>query len=311
MKNKIVVSIMGGLGNQIFQYAMYLNLVKKYGKERVGINRDIVNGDPSHYGYELERAFGIKLENTVLESGIKLNEKPSSYTEEFFNLPDDKNYLLVGYYGHPKYLLDAENEIRKDLVFSKKLENEFAELIRDMTESNSVAIHLRRGDFLVAGFDNGPISYYNDAVEEMQKSISNPKFFVFSDDLNFAKEKFFNLPNKVFVVANRGIDSYKDLFLMAKCKNFITAPNSTFSYWGAWLSQNKNKIVLMANNVFNYPGFKVWGKDFTPPPPHTHLYKNIVENRFLSAMRFMMKRDIHLNISLLQCVRLRTIRHQI
>lgn len=263
MKNKIVVSIMGGLGHQMFQYAMYLNLVKKYGAESVRINTDYYNYNQSYSGYELEKVFGIKLENTVLDSGIQVNESPAFfYHEDFFELPDDKNYLLVGYYQHFKYILNVEKNLRKDFVFSKELEKEFEEVIKDMTESNSVAIHLRRGDFQYNQTDNSPITYYKDAVEEIQKSVSDPKFFIFSDDINFAKEKFVNLPNKVFMSANYGENSYKDMFLMSKCKNFIIAPNSSFSYWGAWLSKNEDKIALMGNGPVSYPGFKRWGEDF-------------------------------------------------
>jgi len=266
MKNKIIVAVMGGLGNQMFQYSMYLNLVNKYGKDRVGMNREYFNHNQSHNGYELEKVFGIKLDNSAINNAVQINEKPEFfYHEEFFNLPlndNQKNFFLLGYYQHEKYLMNAEKKLRKDFVFSKNLDKEFAEIIKDMTESNSVALHLRKGDFHAFKMDNSPLSFYEDAIEEMQKSVENPKFFIFSDDINFAKEKFANLPNKVFVTANRGVNSYKDLFLMSKCKNFITAPNSSFSFWAAWLSKNEKKTVLISNSALNFTGFKKWGIDF-------------------------------------------------
>lgn len=263
MKNKVILSMMGGLGNQMFQYAMYLNLAKKYGPDRAGVNRDYFKNVYAHSGYELEKVFGIKLEDVAVNNALQIQEQPEFfYHEEFFKLPSDKTFLLVGYYQHSKYLKNAENKLRKDFVFSKDLEKEFAEIIKEIENGNSVAVHIRRGDFHFYGMDSSSVTYYDDAIKEMQKLMENPRFFIFSDDINFAKEKFANLKDKVFVEANRGKNSYKDMFLMTKCKHFITAPNSSFSFWAAWLSPNKDKIVLLSNSKLSYPGFKRWGEDF-------------------------------------------------
>ena len=112
---------------------------------------------------------------------------------------------------------------------------------------NSVAIHIRRGDYLknpkarcfhgILGED-----YYKKSISYVKKTVKNPFFFIFSDEVELVKKTFFffNKKNFIFIDTKSTIN---DLHLMSNCKHFIIA-NSTFSWWGAWLSKNKHKIIL-------------------------------------------------------------------
>lgn len=115
-----------------------------------------------------------------------------------------------------------------------------------MEKTNSVFIHVRRGDYLkdrnIDIFGNVCTKdYYEKAFAEIESKIEDPQYFIFSNDIEWIEANF-NIPNAHIVSWNQGADSYLDLYLMCHCKNAIIA-NSTFSYWGAYLVTDKNVVV--------------------------------------------------------------------
>ncbi|MBO6178810.1 MAG: alpha-1,2-fucosyltransferase [Selenomonadaceae bacterium] len=300
---KIIVSMNGGLGNQMYEYACYLNLKEKFGEENVGISTSWFIANHAHYGYELEKVFGIKLEELDIKNAVQIPKGDAFYRGEYQNLPEDKDFLLTGSFCSTQMLSNVEQKLREDFNFSKELDDEFKETIEKITRNNSVSVHLRCGDFRFCGFDNTPITFYEDAIAEIKNKVEDPYFFIFSDDIHFAKEKFANLENKFFVESNRGENSYKDLFLMSKCKHFITATNSTFSSWGAWLSTNKDKIVLTFSC---YAGGKEWGEDFSRKVDLVD--KHTGGGMSQSVMLFTKNSVMRRNMLRLQCAPLRTMR---
>jgi len=115
-----------------------------------------------------------------------------------------------------------------------------------MQQCESVAIHVRRGDYTSnaysASFGTLADSYYKTAIERINAGAQQPVFFVFSDDIEWCRNNL-QLHNAIFIEHNKGVDSYKDLVLMSHCRHNIIA-NSTFSWWGAWLNQNPQKIII-------------------------------------------------------------------
>ena len=107
----------------------------------------------------------------------------------------------------------------------------------------SVGIHVRRGDYLNIPLYSGicDLPYYTRAIEYIKSKSKNPKFYIFSNDMEWCK---INLPveNAVFVEANTGINSIFDMILLSSCKYNIIA-NSSFSWWGAWLNKNKKAVI--------------------------------------------------------------------
>jgi hypothetical protein len=126
--------------------------------------------------------------------------------------------------------------------------------VRDkILSSNSVSIHVRRGDYLQLINERLLVCdshYYERAIDEIARRIENPCFFIFSDDIEWCKIQFSYLPEKTFIDWNRNFNSYKDMHLMSLCKYNIIA-NSSFSWWAAWLNNYPQKIVIAPRLWFN------------------------------------------------------------
>ena len=115
-------------------------------------------------------------------------------------------------------------------------------------ESKSISIHVRRGDYVKAGIETTDLSFYQQAIDIIKSKVTNPKFFIFTDDIEFSKSLFKNA-EFIYIEGNNGKDSYRDMQLMSLCKHNITA-NSSFSFWGAFLNKNLEKIVISPNLPF-------------------------------------------------------------
>ena len=112
-------------------------------------------------------------------------------------------------------------------------------------ETNSVSLHVRRGDYVKLQHIHGlcDLDYYAHAIRFITEHLTNPHFFIFSDDIQWVTNNLKIGFSHTFVDINHGHDSAWDMWLMANCKHNIIA-NSSFSWWGAWLNQNPNKIVV-------------------------------------------------------------------
>jgi len=157
-----------------------------------------------------------------------------------------KHIYLEGYFQSYKYFEFARETILKDFVLKKGYSAEALEISKDIKQTEqSVALHVRRGDFAASCIDwNGlcNVAYYEKAIAEIQKKHSNIKLFIFSDDIEWARENLKFKQPMVFV-SRPAFSAAEELLLMSLCKHQITA-NSTFSWWGAWLNQNPEKIVV-------------------------------------------------------------------
>lgn len=233
-----------------------------------------------HQGYELERVFGIKLPIASYSEVARIHEYypkhyplagmryiarkiakkknqgrdtsdmhifdfgPSQYVfnELFSKLDVSKDWYIEGVYSSDAYLKCYEKEIKSKLTFIRPL-TEANKLIADaMSKEESVAIHVRRGDYVGNVFDIVTTDYYKEAVEYISNKLSNPVFYVFSDDMEYIVENFDFLPNFI-PVHNSGKDSYVDMQLISRCKHMIIA-NSSFSYFGAVLGEKEDSIVI-------------------------------------------------------------------
>lgn len=267
-----IINIMGGLGNQMFQYAFACTLKEKYPTEKVLI-------DVHHYkfnGYKIHQGFEIltKFPNASLPVANRQEvAKLSYYIPNFWLsrvarkiLPVRKTEYIQklhykyyedastlkgdvyydGYWQSYEYFKDYRQSLLKEFAHSKP--NEYNKgMISILTEKNSVGIHVRRGDYKTSpqfyGICN--LDYYKKAIEIIKAKVSNPSFFVFSDEIAWCKENISPLLNDceiIFVTENKGANSCWDMFLMTHCKHLIIA-NSSFSWWGAFLNNNGGTIV--------------------------------------------------------------------
>lgn len=271
----IIVAIFGGLGSQMDQYSFSLALKKHYPDTIFKFSLCNIM-KPDHNGYELGRIFGIHPEEASLSELLQLSEivpygvrcykihsiintirsrfwgkktswilpdDPSAYYKEVFELNPLKDYLFFGNWANEKYREDINDDIFDAFTFPQ-IEDEQNLIIRDKIESsNSVSIHVRRGDYANYGYPMLSLNYYKKAVDIVKEKNKDAKFFIFSNDVKYVKENFDFLENYEIVDVNSGANSFRDMQLMSLCKHNIIA-NSTFSYWGARLNKNENATVV-------------------------------------------------------------------
>lgn len=263
-----LVTLSGGLGNQMFQYAFYLSL--KMHDEKVYLYKNKILNNADHNGYELERLFhvgkvydGKRMTNLLLKKGIgnimkhilfpvKVRERiihDYSAYGDWLNRTPWYGVHLVGYWQSECYFERVSDVVRNSFSFDKQLLNERTKsCFESMCSVNAISLHVRRGDYLLAE-NVGSLGnicdkrYYQIAMDVINEKVENPVFYVFSDDIKWTIENIPLPENAVFVDWNRRQDSWQDMFLMSSCKHNIIA-NSSFSWWGAWLNNNENKSVI-------------------------------------------------------------------
>lgn len=253
----IVMKIFGGIGNQLFQYAFGLSQAKKLNTE-LKLDIDFLLYNPYNwtpYDFELKHFKGVNEKIlTDIQTTLKKIDEDKIKIE---NITNDS--ILNGYWQGEYMFENIKDELRNKLVFKDdSISNveHIANQIRD--DENSVFIHARRGDYLNGDYfvNLSETNYYQKALEFILSKITNPTFYIFSNDIEWAKNyfKFIN-QNKTFL-SNSTI---KDLYLMSLCKNAITA-NSTFSWWSCWIGE-KNNIVQPYNWIkgMNFEKWKLKG----------------------------------------------------
>lgn len=264
-----IIFLQGGLGNQMFQYAFYLSIKHIFNHSLY--NTGWFSFNSCHQGFELNNLFGIqcnsnklfyiilriarKLDKFVKIPGLQLiqDKIPSTYIQCF---PLSSLNLFDGYWQTEKYFNSIDKEIREAFTFDfEKISVKSLEVLNSIRiSSNPISIHIRRGDYLSE--DSKPLyggictlKYYEEAINLILQKFDNCDFFIFSDDIQWAKDNL-SIPDAVFVNHNVGKDSWQDMFLMSQCKHNIIA-NSSFSWWGAWLNDNPEKIVIAPRKFMN------------------------------------------------------------
>jgi len=232
----IITYLIGGMGNQMFQYAIAKNLAVKNNTEIYVDNRGFGTYNLHNYSLNLFNITG-KCEIPNAQKIQHVNEKDFQFDPTILNLKG--NIRLKGYWQSEKYFKDIKDIIKKD--FSLKQKPELQE--HKINKTNSVSLHVRRKDYLTDKRTNAvhgvlPITYYNNAVDYIKSKVDSPHFFVFSDDIEWCKQNF-KYPNMDFIEGNT---HEIDFELLKKCKHNIIA-NSTFAWWGAWLNYNDNIVI--------------------------------------------------------------------
>lgn len=265
-----IVNIIGGLGNQMFQYALLLTLQKRFG-EKIYADTSSFKTYKLHNGLELERIFSIQL-NVALpkdisrlayySSNYKLNRAMKKFLPrkktmcmEYPLNRFDKGLLFKsgdmyyeGYWQHYSYFEEYRNEIIQVFQFNKELMCAEAKKIESsiLQKQEPISIHVRRGDYLSDKEFGGICTpqYYKNAIDEIYKRCQNPYFYIFSNDIEWCRKHLSDfMQGHKFVDCNKGEDSWCDMYLMSLCKNMIIA-NSSFSWWAAYLNLRKDKIVF-------------------------------------------------------------------
>ncbi len=171
--------------------------------------------------------------------GIYIAQPPSRY--EPFNVSWKKNILCDSEFEAHEYFDEIRDILLREFTPIHEVLPHNRELMNDIESSQSVCVHIRRGDFMNSSNSNiCTAEYFIQAMKEIHEEIPNCKFFVFSDDVELVKK---TIPLPYDITYEQGNNpSYETLRLMYSCKHFIIS-NSTFSWWAQYLSRNPDKIV--------------------------------------------------------------------
>jgi len=257
----VIIKIKGGLGNQLFQYAAG-RAVALHQNVSLKLDTTMFESYKFHNGYRLDQ-YAIQAEiatkneivnlkggNNVLFSALRkvgfvkrkhyFKEKRSSCFDA--SVFKNKSIYLDGYWQNELYFSNIRELLLRELSPVSSLNDLGCGYLEAIKKSNSVSLHVRRGDYLHSKNINVlDIDYYVEAVEHIRKYVEKPTFYIFSDDLDWCKKSLGFLDGCTYVGNTQ--TEMDDLKLMSFCRHNIIA-NSSFSWWGAWLNQNPKKIVI-------------------------------------------------------------------
>ena len=268
----IITKLKGGLGNQLFQYAVGRALAL-HNKLPLKLDLTVFENYKLHNGYRLDQfaiqagiateneIINLKGGNNVLFSALRkagLFKRKSYFKEKrssYFDARVFKNNFvyLDGYWQNELYFSNIREELLRELSPINSINDLGCDYLETINKSNSVSLHVRRGDYLnLKSFNVLDVDYYMKAVEYIRKNVEKPTFYIFSDDLEWCKNNLGFLDGCIYV--DRTQTEIDDLKLMSFCQHNIIA-NSSFSWWGAWLNQNPKKTVIAPKSwLLNNPG---------------------------------------------------------
>lgn len=280
----IVVKMMGGLGNQMFQYALGKKLSIKNNSELILDLSFLENADLNHsyrkfaldkfniHAVISNEKFEVTDEFPRIKSLFKrklilsLIIEPDFYFDKSILNCIDNSYL-DGYWQSFRYFESIHEQIQKDFRMTFNLPSQFNIVANKIKNVNSVSIHFRRGDYVLNNEANNyhgvcSMEYYNSAIELIKSKVFNPVFFIFSDDMEWVRKNIDINGDSYFVSDPENSTAHSDLFLMSSCKHAIIA-NSSFSWWGAWLISNPEKYIIAPKNWFT--DLNIHTSDLIPP----------------------------------------------
>ena len=296
----IIINIMGGLGNQMFQYAAAKHLAiihktdlkidaSKFGKltankehvfqldcfritARQASREEVSAYNPS--GNRLRRIID-RVKKTLAPHatgetcGISYEEPAgTAFKADFLELGPDQ--YLIGYFNSYKYFHPIRDILINEYTPRDDISAPAKEIIKQIEHTNSVGLHVRRGDYIAdpdvyKGIE-GIITdqYYRNAVDYITQRVNTPHFYVFSDDMPWVAKHVQVDGDVTYVDINPPQRGFEDLWLMSRCRHNITAGGSSFSWWAAYLNHNEDKIVVRTEKVsndtiYNHPD------DYFPP----------------------------------------------
>jgi len=267
----IISKVTGGVGNQMFQYAIAKSIATAR-KDSFKLDITAYETYMLHNGYRLnsfslkgvlakkDEIFRLRGFNNRIFNKFNIFKPKSYYLEKERTIYDEnvfnyKDIYLDGYWQNEAYFLDIRESLLKDFKLKELLSRKVEASLIDIKSSSSIAVHVRRGDYL-----NHPeigvlsVDYYKRAVGYINTKVNKPKFFIFSNDISWCKENFSFIEEATYIEESES--ELEDLELMKNCKHNIVA-NSSFSWWAAWLNESQDKIVIapkqwMAINPKNY-----------------------------------------------------------
>ncbi len=278
----ICVKIQAGFGNQLFQFAMGYSLSKRLGQplvldisfnryhehrhkkgiatpamfrhcylEHLSIDKNMLAGSPKkHMPQLIARKLGRR---TIRYGGVRLPmlvedfARCREYQGELFEGIASRGAYLEGFWQNYRYFDEVRDELIEFFTPNYEFDENVSSLMAEIKSENSVGVHIRRGDFVKLGWDQG-IDFYLHGIDEFNKKYNNCRFFVFTDDKAWAKEKLGHIEELRVVEINSDLPDLDEFFLLRSCKHQLIS-ESTFGWWAAYLNDNKDKTVIVPNKA--------------------------------------------------------------
>ena len=305
MPDKLILRLSNEIGNQMFMYAAAYSISKKLNRQlyiddetafllrknvsKFGLNLFNITSpiapDTLKFknlsGY-IKRKFFIKTDLIRSKKKFYIEKKDrnkiTKYSNDYEKLVFDNNLFFEGHFESERYFKDYGDEIKREFKLKNQVSLEKHPYFNEINKHNSVSICLRQNRFIEGkgqntsqnkqkslNFTLEQINYINKSVDYIKSKVSNPSFFLWSNDFsNIDKNKFnFNYKEIKFYNNNNTLDKrIQSLFLLKQCNHFIVT-TSTFNWWGAWLSERNDKIILRPSDKF-FNDFYFNNRDYWP-----------------------------------------------
>jgi hypothetical protein len=282
----VIATLEGGLGNQLFQYAVGRAVAQRTGSRlfldcsfyRKKQCRTYQLGSLHVKGTRLPtsvaRLFnGIEgnstckrwIKNQLGKNLARLQDRGRGYDSRIASLPG--HCRLTGPWQCEKYFASIRESLLSELQPRESIIHHLQPVLQRVQSTNAVAVHIRRGDLVTNDYYRErigtlPADYYASAFSQVTADHPDAEFFVFTEDADWAQKHLRSTRPLTIVSAVLTRTPVEDLFVMSQCRHFIIA-NSTFSWWGAWLSQCPDKTVIAPSRFFRVP--RPWEDQMVPP----------------------------------------------
>ena len=272
----IITKLMGGLGNQMFQYAFGRRLAYERG---VPLKLDLTwFSDAPNTGADTVREYaldGWRIQASIaaaedlsrlparngflarlgLAPSRSIRERDFAFNAEVLRAPSSAH--LTGYWQSEKYFKGIRDTLLRDFTLAVPLCSHSAQIMPQLRELRPIALHVRRGDYAHNRVTNAfhglcSIEYYKEAAARIAEQVPDPAFLLFSDDLDWARDNLKLKWPTTYVQHDITCSPHQDMWLMSHCSHHIIA-NSSYSWWGAWLCSNEDKIVIAPKRWFKDP----------------------------------------------------------
>lgn len=276
----IITRLKGGMGNQMFQYALGLQLADRLGTDLkldvgnllyrnkgrgfVYRNYDLdvfqIEGDFLARPQVLAPLFNLrikplgKLLRRLTAGGLPVVEEAHFHYDPGVVENARQGAIYEGWFQSPRYFAGVEDRVREAFTYRHDLLPTSRELYARIRDTNAVCLNVRRTDFLTTDVLNATNeAYFRRGANHMRERLDDARIFVFSDDVAWCRANLrFDLPTEFIGHEHKGFKFGNYLRLMQACDHFVI-PNSSFAWWAAWLNTNPDKVVVAPENWFNDP----------------------------------------------------------
>ena len=305
MSDKLILRLSNEIGNQMFMYASAYSISKELNRQlyiddetaflskknvsKFGLNLFNITSRIAPDTLKFKNLSGYIKRKLLIKTDLirskkkfyiekKDRNKITKYSSDYKNLVFDNNLFLEGHFESERYFKDYKDEIKGEFKLKNQVSLKKNPYFNEINKLNSVSICLRQNRFIEGkgqntsqnkqkslNFTLEQINYINKSVDYIKSKVSNPTFFLWSNDFsNIDKNKFnFNYKEIKFYNNENALDKrIQSLFLLTQCNHFIVTA-TTFNWWGAWLSERNDKIILRPSDKF-FNDFYINNQDFWP-----------------------------------------------